>query len=79
MIKKNYKITDNQIKQEAENKTYEIFGELDDFQDRTDGFIDGANWMRERLLEEINDWLLWNNADYEEANTIIDDVISECF
>lgn len=79
MIKKNYKITDNQIKQEAENKTYEIFGELDDFQDRTDGFIDGANWMRERLLEEINDWLLWNNADYGEANTIIDDVISECF
>lgn len=79
MIKKNYKITDNQIKQEAENKTYEIFGELDDFQDRTDGFIDGANWMRERLLEEINNWLLWNNADYEEANTIIDDVISECF
>lgn len=45
------------IKEAAEKRTLEIFGELDDFQDRTDGFIEGAKWAEKTLKEKLNEFL----------------------
>lgn len=43
------------IKESAEKRTLEIFGELDDFQDRTNGFIEGAKWADSNPQENLID------------------------
>lgn len=51
------------IKEAAEKRTLEIFGELGDFQDRTDGFIEGAKWAEKTLKEKLNEFL--EDTDFE--------------
>lgn len=43
---------EEEIKEAAEKRTLEIFGELDDFQDRTDGFIEGAKWADKTMINK---------------------------
>lgn len=47
----------------AYQRTMEIFGELDDFQDVTEGFIDGAKWADKTMIDKACEWLL--NIDYD--------------
>lgn len=54
---------EEEIEKNAEERTLEIFGELDDFQDVTDGFIEGANWADKTMIDKICDWL--QNIDFE--------------
>lgn len=51
------------MKEAAEKRTLEIFGELDDFQDRTDGFVEGAKWAEKTLKEKLNEFL--EDTDFE--------------
>lgn len=51
---------EEEIKEAAEKRTLEIFGELDDFQDRTDGFIEGAKWADKTMIERARKWLFNN-------------------
>mgnify|MGYP003424359787 CR=1 FL=1 len=53
------------IKEAAEKRTLEIFGELDDFQDRTNGFIEGAKWADKTLKEKLNEFLEDTNFERE--------------
>lgn len=40
----------------AEANTLKIFGELSDFTDVTEGFINGAEWMLEQVLDFMRDF-----------------------
>lgn len=60
---------DEEIKEAAEKRTLEIFGELDDFQDRTDGFIEGAKWADKTIIDKVCQWLMEN---------IDEDVLVKC-
>lgn len=46
-----------EIIEAANQRTIEIFGELDDFQDRTEGFIDGAKWADKTMINKACTWL----------------------
>ena len=56
-LKQSDDMNTEKIKEAAEKRTLEIFGELDDFQDRTDGFIEGAKWAEKTLKEKLNEFL----------------------
>lgn len=54
---------EEQIRKNANTYTLSAFGELDDFLDVTDGFIDGAKWADEHpkegmvSLDKVCEWL----------------------
>lgn len=54
---------EKEIIEAANQRTMEIFGELDDFQDRTEGFIDGANWADKTMIDKVCEWL--EDMDFE--------------
>lgn len=58
-----------EIEKNAEERTLEIFGELDDFQDVTDGFIEGANWADKTMIQKASKWIEENIIDYIEADS----------
>ena len=46
-----------EIEQQAKSYTFAVFGELDDFSDATQAYIDGAEWMQETMIERVEQWL----------------------
>lgn len=44
---------EEQIRKNANAYTLSVFGELDDFWDVTDGFVDGAKWADENPKEGL--------------------------
>ena len=41
-----------EIEQQAKSYTLAVFDELEDFSDVTQAYIDGAEWMQEKMLDE---------------------------
>lgn len=57
---------EEEIKEAAEKRTLEIF--LEDhtiFQDRTNGFIEGAKWAEKMLKKKLNEFLEDTNFERE--------------
>lgn len=48
---------EKEIIKAAYQRTMEIFGELDDFQDVTEGFIDGTKWADKTMINKACTWL----------------------
>lgn len=58
-----------EIKEAAELKTLLMFGELDDFQDRIDEFIESAKWADKTMIEKACKWLK-ENIDLVAMDTV---------
>ena len=56
-----------QIKQKAELYTLSIFGELDDFSEVVEAYIEGAEWMQKIMIDKAIAWLFENVYDYLNA------------
>ena len=77
---------EEQIRKNANAYTLSVFGELDDFWDVTDGFVDGAKWADENpkeglvSIDKACEWL--GNRDIMERilhcrTSLIDDYVKE--
>ena len=53
-----------EIEQQAKSYTLAVFDELEDFSDVTQAYIDGAEWMQEKMIEKATQWLFENVYDY---------------
>ena len=77
---------EEKIRKNANAYTLSVFGELDDFLDVTDGFVDGAKWADENpkeglvSIDKACEWL--GNRDIMERilhcrTSLIDDYVKE--
>ena len=59
---------EEEIKEQAKAYTLSVFGELDDFSDATDGFVEGAKWADKTMIEKIRKWIESTDIDMEYWN-----------
>ena len=48
---------EEEMSQMAKSYTQVIYGNLDDFSDITDAYVDGAKWADETIIEKACEWL----------------------
>lgn len=58
------KTREEEISQMAKSYTQVIYGNLDDFSDITDAYVDGAKWADETIIEKACEWIKENIDTY---------------
>ena len=74
---------EEEIKQMANVYTKTIFGELDDFTDITDAYIDGAKWANETIIAKACNWIKEHTmmpykGEFEGNEPLSDDYLGWC-